>query len=358
MKRVIFVTISMRGGGTERVISVLANCMFEMGYEVEIMMIGDCGVEYQLAKGIKCLSVSGATHGNGLERIKRILNMRKHIRKDPSARIIAMGTVAGIFSAIATIGLKNEVVVSERNDPGIFNGHGIKMHETFIRNISYLLAKSIVLQVEDAISYFPNYLKKKCLIIENPLPDDLPFPSDFGRREKLIIAIGRLLESKNHEMLIRVFSEIHKKYPDYKLYIYGEGSHRSVLENIIKELKMDDCVYLKGFCSNVYDEMSKAEIYVSTSNTEGLSNSLIEALAMGIPVIATDCPIGGARACINDGENGYLIPIKDDRALYMKMEELITMEEVRKKFQVTAIQIREELSAERISNKWMELFEK
>ena len=106
MQKVIFVTISMRGGGTERVISILANRMVKMGYEVTIMMIAESGIEYELDSRIRCVCVSEATNGSLLGRLERIRNMRKEIKQDCGAYVFGMGTVASMFTVMAAFGLK------------------------------------------------------------------------------------------------------------------------------------------------------------------------------------------------------------------------------------------------------------
>ena len=114
MQKVIFVTISMRGGGTERVISILANCMVKMGYEVTIMMIAESGIEYELDSRIRCVCVSEATNGSLLGRIGRISNMRKEMKQNPNAYVFGMGTVASMFTVMAAFGLKNKVIIHTR----------------------------------------------------------------------------------------------------------------------------------------------------------------------------------------------------------------------------------------------------
>lgn len=357
MQKIIFVTISMRGGGTERVISILANCLAKMGYEVTIMMIAESGIEYELDSRIRCICVSEATNGSMLGRYERIRKMRKEIKQDHDAYVFGMGTVASMFTVMATMGLKNKVVVSERNDPNVFNGRQIRKVEEIFRNILYTCAKYVVLQTVDTMGCFPKRLHRKCVVIGNPIPNNLPNPGGCKEREKTILDVGRLIPTKNHQMMIKVFGEFFKKYPEYKLWIFGEGPEKKNLQDLIDNLHLQESVFLKGFSDSIYEELKKGGIYVSTSITEGISNSLIEALAMGIPTIATDCPVGGARACIQDGENGYLIAVNDEEALLDRLEKIVTDSELRKKFADNSIKVRNEYSEEAICRKWLELFE-
>ena len=357
MQKVIFVTISMRGGGTERVIAILANCMVRMGYDVTIMMIAESEIDYELDSRIRCICISDITNGSLLGRMKRIYNMRAEIKKDQDAYVIGMGTVASMFTVMSVIGLKNKVVVSERNDPSVFNGKPITVLEETLRNCLYMLSKKIVLQTVDTIEIFPPILQKKCVVIANPLPKKMPNPGNYDDRENTILDIGRLIPSKNHQMLIKTFSVFHKKYPQYKLLIFGEGSERDNLTNLITELALQDYVEIRGFSSTIYDELQKGGIYVSTSISEGLSNSLVEALAMGIPTVATDCPVGGPRSCIRDGENGFLIRINDDKQLLERLELLASDRSVGRKISSNSLSVRALYSDECISKLWLQLFE-
>lgn len=358
MQKVIFVTISMRGGGTERVISILANCILKMGYEVTIMMIAEPGIEYELDSRIRCVCVSEATNGSLLGRFERIRKMRKEIKQDQDAYVFGMGTVASMFTVVAAMGLKNKVVVSERNDPNVFNGRQIRKAEEILRNILYSCAKYVVLQTFDTMECFPKRLHKKCVVIGNPISNNLPNPGNYEEREKTILDVGRLISTKNHQMMIRVFARFCEMFPEYKLLIFGDGPEKQKLQDLIDDLHLQECVFLKGFSDSIYEELKKGGIYVSTSITEGISNSLIEALAMGIPTVATDCPVGGARACIQDGQNGFLIPVNDEEQLLNRLEKIVMEKALQKKFSENSVKVRNDYSEETISKEWLGLFEK
>ncbi len=354
MKKIIFVTISMRGGGTERVISILANRMTDMGYDVTIVMIADPSIEYKLNEKIRTVCVSKATGGSLIGRIKRIGNMRREFAKDSSAKIISMGTVANMFTLVASIGLRNPVTISERNDPNRLNHRPIKDFERWLRNILYKKADKLVLQTPDVFDCFSKSLQKKSVVIPNPIPSNMPKPRLIMEREKTVITAGRLTEQKNHKMLLRAFAKFSEKFPEYKLYIFGRGELEEKIEEQIRELQMQDIIFLKGFSDNLYEELGKGGIYVSTSDWEGISNSLLEALAMGIPTIATDCPMGGSRMCIKDGVNGYMIPVQEEEVLLQKLIQLASEEELRVSFSENAMHIREEFSEVKITNSWLE----
>lgn len=354
MEKIIFVTISMRGGGTERVISILANRMVEMGHDVTIMMIAEPNVEYALDNRVHVMCVSSSTGGSLIGRIKRIWNMRREFALDKNTKIISMGTVSNLFTLTASLGLKNPIVISERNDPNRLNHRPIKKYEVWLRNLLYRKADKLVLQTPDVVDIFPAGIRRKSVVIANPIPDGMPQPMAVEERDNTIVAAGRFIPSKNYKMLIDVFARFSLQFPEYVLKIFGKGENEPDIRKQIQDLQMQEKILLCGFSNNLYEELGKGGIYVSTSDSEGLSNSLLEALAMGIPTIATDCPVGGTRMCIKDGENGFMIPVRDEAALLEKMVRLASDLKLRELFSCNAMKIREEYSEIRITEQWME----
>lgn len=353
---IIFVTISMCGGGTERVISVLANEAVTRGMNVTIMMIGDDRVEYELDDRIDVVCVSKATGGSLSGRIKRLLSMRR-LFKTNGGNVIAMGSSAGIFTLIAALGLKNKVVVSERNDPGRLNHKPISSKMKKIREFLYGTATKVVLQTEDSKSYFGKKVVNRSVIIMNPLPDEVYSRRTECIREKTIIGSGRLTVYKGYDLLINAFAKFSKNYPDYELKIFGKGELKEELQQQIDSLNINKKATLCGFSDDMYGELIKGGMYVSSSVSEGVSNALMEAVALGIPVIATDCPVGGSRMCIKDGVSGILIDVGDKDALVEAMSRIADDEALRDSLTSSAMSESEKWTVESVWNRWMELFE-
>ena len=205
VKSIIFVTVSMGGGGTERVISILANHYVNKNIPVTILMIADNRIAYELDNRIQVINISEATGGSLVGRIKRVTGLRDYFKKNKDADIIAMGTVAAMFTLLAKAGLRRNVVISERNDPNRLNHKPISKTAKLLRNFLYHGAKTIALQTEDVKECFPDYLVKKSVVIPNPLSTELPKTDNSIAREKTIITAGRLTEQKNHKLLIDAF---------------------------------------------------------------------------------------------------------------------------------------------------------
>lgn len=156
-------------------------------------------------------------------------------------------------------------------------------------------------------------------------------------------------------MLISAFSKFSKSHPDYKLLIWGEGDERGELENQINELSLEQKVLLPGVSENIFQELSKGEIFVLSSNFEGMPNTLIEAMCLGLPCISTK--VSGATDLIKDGVNGLLIEINAENQLIMAMEKLTGDDSLRKEIGENASKIYDELNVEVISNKWIKYIE-
>ena len=156
-------------------------------------------------------------------------------------------------------------------------------------------------------------------------------------------------------MLIRAFNEIHKIYPYYKLHIYGEGPLKNELQQKIDELGLNDCIHLLGSTRNLHEILANSFMFVSSSDHEGLSNSMLEAMAIGIPVVCTDCPIGGASMFIRNKVNGILTPIKDSDYFFKSMKYVIDNKKLLADMSKEAIKIREDLDASVIAKQWYDI---
>ena len=248
---------------------------------------------------------------------------------------------------------KNPIIYSLRIDPN----HIMKnKFNKILCEISYGRAKNIIFQTPAARDYFKENIRKKGVVIGNPLTPNLPFWKD-ERHNKTIITACRLTPQKNLIMLINGFKEFHIKHNEYTLEIYGEGQLKEELEKYCIDIGINKFVKFKGHSKEIHRIMSKSAIFALTSDFEGLSNSMLEALAIGIPTVCTDCPPGGASLYIKDRENGMLVPVRDAKSLYKCLCILAEDEMLCKKISKNSIKIRSELNEETIIKKWSDIIE-
>ena len=308
-------------------------------------VFGDC--VYELHPLIELIQTGVTTGGSMLKRIRRICNMRKVFKQNRDSILVAFGPDAAFFAVIAKWGLSMKLIASERNDPSLF-GNGT------VRKFAYPRSDRIVFQTEDAKNYFPQKIQRKSEIIANPISDNLIEPYE-GIRKKTVVCVGRLEKQKNHHMMIQAFAGFTKKYPEYTLHLFGKGSLQEELEQFSIQLGISKKVIFEGFRSDVLSQIRDAGMYILSSDYEGISNALLEAMALGLPVISTDCPIGGSRMCIENEKNGLLVPVKNVNDLTRAMRRLSDDSEFAQRLGEEAINIREKFSESTVTDSWKEV---
>lgn len=346
VKKIVFIIPNMTGGGTERVISLLSGEYVKRGLQAAIMQFAGYEHAYELDGRVEDFAIAEQSGGNPLIWGRRILNMRRYFKKNPDCYIFAFCVMGAVFSVIATFGMKRRLLVAERNSPDSCN---VKK----LRNWAYRHADVITFQTEDGISYFPQDIARKAVVIPNPIDADLPARFE-GERAKKIVTVGRLHSQKNQALLLEAFADFKKSRADYKLHIYGEGELEEKLKSLAGELGIGEDVVWHGFSKRVREEIVDSRMFVLSSDFEGISNSMLEALAMGIPTISTDCPIGGARVYIEEGVSGLLVPVGDRRALSEAMLRVAEDGELAERLSDGGAKLKDKYSAGSIAERFLE----
>ena len=153
--------------------------------------------------------------------------------------------------------------------------------------------------------------------------------------------------------MIEAFSKIADEFPDWQLVIYGEGPLRSSLELLVKSLQLEGRVLLPGRTEHVIEELRKSKIFCLSSDYEGMSNSMIEAICVGLPIITTK--VSGTEELITNGENGYAVDKGDSEGLCSKMRELIKDKEKRTLFGEKSIPLAYKFRLDVIVGEWENL---
>lgn len=345
-KKIAFVSNRLYGGGSERVLVTIANSFAEKEYDVSIISFQDSKKCYAISEKIRVFTLE-----NEKSKLKRIVKIRNLIHQIKPDVVIAFEYFVNIQVILACLGLNVRVIVSERNDPAREGG---QFPKSLFRNISYLFCDVLVCQTPDAKDYFPKSIQKHASVIPNPIKEGLPEPWR-GERNREIVNFCRLEKQKNLPLLIDAFEMFHKKHPDYILKIYGDGTERESLLQYIHDKNLQDFVILHPAVSDIHERILKSAMFVSSSDYEGLSNSMLEAMAIGLPTICTDCPCGGARMMIQDMENGLLVQINDSQKLCEAMCAIVDEPELAQKLSSNSIRLKEALSVEKIVEMWEKL---
>ena len=288
---------------------------------------------------------------------REITWLRNYLKQNPDMTVIVFLQPSIPMVLLAAQGLPNKVIISERADPNRLMKK--RYGKPFIEKY-YTRADAAVFQTEDAKSVYPEAVSKKGTVIFNPLKDNLPQPY-HGERNKDITTFCRISNQKNLPLLVEAFSQVHSKHPEYTLRIIGDAPNeegREVLQAIdqqLDKLNLNESVKLEPFMKNVHEAVIKDAMYANSSDYEGISNAMLEAMAIGMPVVCTDCPIGGAKATINDGENGLLVPIQNAESLASAMNRVIEKDGLDDKLSQNASELRDKLSLEAITDFWEKL---
>lgn len=354
-KKFVFYVSSLSKGGAQRVILNLTESLLKKGHHVVIVTTMVCQPEYDLPEGARRI-FSDITEEetttnrviNFIRRFRKLRNIWKNERPDVLVSFIGKNNFMAILTAW---GLKIPVVTSVRGEPNA--EYYDKMQQVLAKTLMGK-ADGLILQTPDAKAYFPKWIQKKAVILENPL--NPLFIDDYyeGTRKNEIVTVGRLDGNKNQKLIIDAFCQIAGDFPEVNLILYGSGEDHEKLIEYAQKTPYKSQIFLPGPIRNVKTRIEKSKIFVLSSNTEGMPNSLMEALALGIPSISTDCPCGGPRMLMKGKENGILVPVGKAEPMAKAMRTLLTDEELWEKYSRNAYKLCEELHPERVNGKWEE----
>jgi len=212
------------------------------------------------------------------------------------------------------------------------------------------MADHVVFQSKRVQGMFSKAVRAKSTIILNPVDVKEERTESTAHR---IVTVGRLNEQKNHKLLLSAFSRFSAEKPEYVLDIYGQGPMKDETEDCIRSLGLTGKAFLRGFSSDVHKDIRDAEMFVLSSDYEGLSNALLEAMMMGMPCISTDC--AGSDEVLKDGENGLLVPVKDEEALYKAMLSMADDPALRERLGQAAKETSRSFHIDEVMKQWEQL---
>ena len=390
-KKVLFFIDSLGGGGAERVVSVLANNMVSRGYSVTIVMLWKRKIAYSIENSIDVIfseeltvqSIYGAIIRKSFyfwnkirSRVyvpffKRIgkkdklpkwnetsfyfyatyaMPYRELLKKNKDCTAFGFLIRSNISLLMAAKGTKLKTVFCERNNPV---RPDMPKNIMKIRDRIYKRCDAAVFQTNEEMEYYTE-IKGKKAVIPNPLKDNLP-ERITGERRHEIVNFCRLSKQKRIPLLIDAFAMLLNDYSDFILRIYGNGEEKDNILEYIKEKHLENKVFIEPFAIDIHERIKDAAMFAFTSDFEGLSNSMLEAMAIGLPCVCTDCDGGGARMMIEDHVNGLLVPKGDVNAVYIAMKEIIEDKELAEKLSINGSKLRDELSVDKIVDKWIEM---
>lgn len=352
-KHIVLFIHDFSKGGAERVMANIAKVLVEAGVKVTLVTQYKNKEEYALPEGLERIyseitpeETPGSRIGNFIARYKKLRRIFKELNPDLVLTFIGKNN---LMSIAATLFTQIPVVVSVRGEPkSEYYNKAMRLSAQLL----FPFADGIVFQTEGARDYFSKAAARKSVILKNPLNPSFMKPRYEETRDGRIVSVGRLVDNKNHKMMMLAFAGIAKEFPDTKLVFYGEGNCRKELEELAEKLDLADRVELPGVTNKVADQIYTASAFLLASGHEGMPNALIEAMCMGIPSISTDCPCGGPRELIRHGENGFLVPVGDIKAMENCLRTLFSDELLQEQISIQSAEMMKEFEPQKVNKEW------
>lgn len=366
-KKILFLVSSMNCGGAERVAAYLANAWVECGYAVTLVVTfsgrGECF--YSLSERIELIYL--ADHAGRVGRSlpaywARFRVLRRLIRQHNPDLVLSFLTNVNVAALLAARGLGYPVIVCERSYPPLLP---VGRLLNWLRHETYPFAARVVMLTSEGLDWLRDCIPlARGIVIPNPVPFSLPvaepcLPPESAVRaaQRLLLAVGRMDEGKQFDLLLEAFNRLSVQHPQWDLVILGEGPERLRLESQIERLTLAGRVHLPGRAGNVGDWYSRADLYVMSSRFEGFPNTLAEAMAHGCPAVSYDCDTG-PRDLIRHEQDGLLItPVGDVSALTHALDRLMSDDRLRHQMATRAVEVRERYSMQNVLALWDGLFD-
>lgn len=353
MKKIILYIDYMQRGGAQRVMNNLAN--YFVSQKIDTILINDFEIEdktkeYKVCQDVKRYYLDKKNSNRVKKNFLRVNRLRKIIKHEKPDIVISFLGPPNFRMLVSTIGIRVKKIVSVRNDPYKEYGKGIKK---LITNGIFLLANGCIFQTEEAAMYFSQAIRNKSCVIYNPV-DKRFYMEKYIGDNKEIIMVGRLHHQKRPELLLEAFAKISNKFTDYYISYYGTGYLQAYLQSLIKELKIENRVFFRGQTDEIEAKLSHAKVFVLASDYEGMPNALMEAMAVGVPCISTDCPCGGPKEIIRNSKQGILITCGNVDELAFALEKILGNQTLQKTLSFNAKERAEEFYPDIIFGQWYE----
>lgn len=360
--RLLLAIPSLRCGGSERVMSLLAAHWAAEGHDVALATFEPPSTDFfPLDERVRrfVLGDSGPV-GSGwiLANRERLAGMREAVRATRPDAVVSFLYTVNLLAIAATRGLGTTVVVAERTDPREFR---VERWQGALRRLLYPMADALVVQTQDVLQGWAARMtrRSRAFAIPNPvLPPELdprtwtgpPLPKPF------VASIGRLEFGKGFDVLIDAFGRVAPQHPEWSIVILGEGPEREPLRTQAERLGIGDRLVLPGIGDSAA-VLAEAGVFATATRVEGFPNALLEAMANGLPVVATDCR-SGPREIVRDGHDGYLVPVDDIAALAAALDRLLGDPQLRAVLGARARDVLDRFAVAHVAAQWEDVIER
>ncbi len=353
--RITLVSASMNAGGSERVMSLLANAWAAQGHKTSLVTLTDVAEDfYTLSPSVARIGLSLVKNSiNARERVvsglTRIRSLRRAIRLTQPDVVISFIDQMNVTTLLALVGTRIPVIISERASPLRYR---ISWPWRLLRLITYPFSDALVMQSPTLINWARRHIRaSRIYVIPNPVMTDTAKPGPALGLSPFILAIGRLTHQKGFDSLIEAFALCAQRHPAWRLVILGEGAERGALEHIITSKRLSGRVLMPGTQQDTSRWLGQADLFVLSSRYEGFPNALLEAMAAGLAVVSFACE-SGPPDIISHEINGLLVPEGDVKALSKAMNGLMRDESLRRSLGTRALEVRDRFAINTILAAW------
>lgn len=366
----LFVTTVLGGGGAEKHLLRVANHLDRERFRVSLALVKPEGeFEPSLSPDVKKFYLNARRDGSTTMRaLQSVGPLRRLVERERPDLVFSVIDLVNLLSVYAARGARPrpKVVLGVQTPPSIAydSWHPVSKLILSLMPRMYPDADAVVALskgvAEDLGALVPRTRGRVSVIHNAGVEPDVrasareSLSSEERPGGPLVVACGRLKPLKGFAHLIDALAEVRKTTPAH-LWIVGEGEQRAELERKIERLGLRDCVRLLGFHENPYRYMAAADVFVLSSLFEGFGNVIVEAMACGAPVVATDCPYG-PREIIRDGESGLLVEPANVASLARGILRVLTDEELKRRLAANGLERARDFEAESIAGEYGELF--
>jgi glycosyltransferase involved in cell wall biosynthesis len=317
---------SLDGGGAERVMANLANSFSQQGIAVDLLLVRAQGPYLsKLLPAIRVIELKASKTPASL------WDLIAYLRRERPFALLSVMHYANEVALLAKLlsRVPTKVFVCEQNNLSRYAQNTSRVVERWtplFAKLFYPWADGVIAAsqgVAKNLNQITGIPESHIRVIYNPVitielkslaqePVDHPWFADGEL--PVILGVGRLVGQKDFPTLIRAFAQVRKRKPSRLMILGSNAGSRPSLENLIRELDLEQVVAMPGFAGNPYNYMAKSGVFVLSSAWEGFGNVLAEALAVGTPVVSTDCESGPSEI-LDQGRYGKLVPIGDDLAM-------------------------------------------
>lgn len=347
-QNITFITDSLKTGGAERVISIMANYWARQGKNVSILTLKQKAPFYAIDSEINYIEL-GITKKSGfffdgiVNGILQVRTIEKKLKDLKTEVVISFFADINVISIMAARKADIPIIISERNNPSFVN---LSYKWIIARRLFYRFADFLVVQTKEVKSFYRKF-GIDVISIPNPVSE---YKTDTTKKNKTILAVGKLEEQKGFDLLMEAFKKANLP-PEWKLKIVGDGSLKNYLIQYKDKLGLDEKVYFAGKVKNIMEVYNNSSVFVLSSIYEGFPNVLIEAMSAGLPVISFNCKFG-PEEIIEHNENGILVQARDTTKLAKEIRDLVNNEKKRNRLGKNAGKVKEKYSCQTIMEKW------